>query len=1036
VLLLWSLTMPVRALAQDAAPPPESPPPPPPQQRLGSVQIEGQLNDSPKKLARFLALETEEPYGESEQERLTTDLEKLGYRATRIIVEHITAGPGHVNLRLVLEPVRVVRNVVVKGNWPLFDDEVIRHLTVRTGQRLPADAELRGFLDDEAENIRKYLANEGYFEAAVEVTPHQAEVLQWRRGLLRNRARPDWIDLVIRVHLGPSYKLAAVVATYDHPDAAAHMTEAHLLDIFTHILRFKVTQMREDARRAEQELHDAGFPAARVLPHFDFEHDADRRTHRVKLPVTVLVKRKVEVSFVGNHSLTDRELRDQLTIYASGAYDEVELAESARAIQREYQKRGYFEVQVSFRRSHTRRDNEDLEQVTYTISEGPELKVKKVEAVSDTDKPLSFAADELKDKADLETKPFPTLGSIGLGEGGYVTATQLSQDAERLANVYRGRGFPAPKVRTEVARDPAAFSALGAFGAEATGAAGDSRDLYVRFLVDEGRRELVDHVELSFVGPHLKSEIDVYKALTLGAGAAYTPQGEAADQQKVLDLYKTSGHPYVQIDATQSSWNKEHDRVVVRYIIDEGPAVKFGEILIRGNFKTRDFVIRRDLPFKPGDPFDYTKRELAERNLQMHGLFAAISVTPIGLNEGRNPVPILVTVQEHYLEGFGQLTLGVGGATDKIPDYLYVFGSYLWPNFLGLGSQLEIKGDYAWLAAFLGNPVSWGLSLRYTDLRIFGPGWRVDLTGSYRQEDTNRFGLITTYGASVALTRNLTQALRAVLRYDVYQAAISAGFLRLEGTNSTGPETAATPDNTLTTRIVTGLYWDRRVGADGLLNSLAPVKGWLLSGSVLYAHPNIVTNNPFVMFSGQAMGLLPFKIRGVTMTLLANARYDEGFPIGESALPLVERLFGGGDTTTRGYDTDMLKSEIIRYNPTPLGGNAAFRVVAEGGNLRLLNTVELQFPIAKSLFGMPWSGAIFWDVGAIANGFDQLRASDFRNAIGVTVLRILTPVGPLSLEYAYPLNQTVAEERWKTAPWYSHYPGRIHFNWGIPLSRL
>jgi outer membrane protein assembly factor BamA len=75
-------------------------------------------------------------------------------------------------------------------------------------------------------------------------------------------------------------------------------------------------------------------------------------------------------------------------------------------------------------------------------------------------------------------------------------------------------------------------------------------------------------------------------------------------------------------------------------------------------------------------------------------------------------------------------------------------------------------------------------------------------------------------------------------------------------------------------------------------------------------------------------------------------------------------------------------------------------------------------------------------VGAIANGLDQLRASDFRNSIGVTVLRILTPVGPLSLEYAYPLNQTLAEERWKTAPWYSHYPGRIHFNWGIPLSRL
>jgi outer membrane protein assembly complex protein YaeT len=1004
------------------------------QQHLGRVQLEGQLNDSPKKLARFLGLEADEPFGESEQERLGADLERLGYRATRTFLE--PAGAGHVNLRLVLEPVRVVRNVVVRGNWPLFDDEVIRHLTVRTGQRLPADAELRGFLDDQAETIRKYLANEGYFEATVELTPHEAQTIKSQRGRLRNLPRGDWVDLVIRVHLGSSYKLAAVVATYDHPEAAAHMSEVHLLELFTHILRFKVTQMRQDARKAEQELHDAGFPAARVLLHFDFEHDADRRTHRIRLPVTVLVKRKVEVAFVGNHSLTDRELRDQLTIYNAGAYDEVELGESARAIVREYQKRGYFEAQVSFRRSHTRRDGEDVEEVVYTIAEGPELKVREVSIVSDNDRPLSFAADELRDKAELSTKPFPTLGSIGLGEGGYVTATQLTQDADRLVNVYRARGFPAVKVHAEVARDPAAFSALGVFGAEVTGAGAATKDLYVRFLVDEGHRELVDHVELSFVGPHLKSEVDVYKALKLGAGAAYTEAAEVADKDKIVELYTSSGHPYVQVDPMGSSWNEAHDRVVLRYVIDEGPAVKFGEILIRGNFKTHDFVIRRDLPFKPGDPFDYAKLQVAERNLQLHGLFTSVSVKPVGLSEGRNPVPILVNVQEHYLEGFGQLTVGVGGATDKIPDFLYLFGSYLWPNFIGLGSQLELKGDYAWLAATLGNPVTWGVSARYTDLRIFGPGWRLDLTGSYRQEDTNRFGLITTYGASLAITRNLTLTLRAFVRYDIYQAAINAGTLRLEGSGTSGPDTAATPDNSLTTRAVTGILWDRRKGADGTFNSLAPVKGWMLSGSVAYAHPNWFTNNPFVMFSGQAIGLLPFKIRGVTMTLIANARYDEGFPIGQSALPLVERLFAGGDTTTRGYDTDMLKSEIVRYNANPLGNYSAFRAVAEGGNMRVLNTVELQFPIAKSLLGMPWVGALFWDVGAIANGPDQLRWSDFRHSIGVTILRILTPVGPLSLEYGYPLNPTLAEQHWKTAPWFNHYPGHIHFNWGIPLSRL
>jgi outer membrane protein assembly complex protein YaeT len=1005
--------------------------PPDASQRLAAVQIEGRLNDPPQRLVRFLGLTVGAPFGEQDQERVGADLERLGYRALRMFVD--PAGPGRVSLRLVLEPVRVVRNVVVRGNWPLFDDEVIRHLTVRTGQRLPPDAELRAFLDEEADTIRKFLANEGYFEATVSITPHEAVVFTLPRGLARRVSKGDWIDLLIRVHLGPSYKLGSVAPTYDHPEAKKHLDEQRLYEIFNHWLRFKVTQMREDARAAEKELHDAGYPAARVLPRFDFAVDADRKSHRIRLPVTILVKRKVEVSFEGNHTMTDRELRAQLTLYSAGAYDDVELAESAKAIQREYQKRGYFEAAVTYRRSHLKRDGEDIEAVVYTVDEGPELKVRRVEIVGENGRPLGFAADELRDKASLETRPFPPFGSIGLGEGGYVTATQLSQDAERLVALYRARGFPAARVRTEVARDPAAFDALGAFGVEVTGGAA-SRDLFVRFIVDEGRRELVDHVELEFAGAHVKSELDVYKALTLGAGVPYTDAGETGDLGRLRDLYKASGHPYVRIDPTGSTWNAAHDRVVLRYTIDEGPAVKFGEILIRGNFKTSDFVIRRDLPFKTGDPFDYAKREQAERNLQTHALFNAVSVTPVGLNEGRDPVPILVQVQERYLQGYGALTLSLGAATDRLPDYLYAQLTYLWANMFGIGSQLELKGDYSWLAALRSDPVTWGLSARYTDLRVFGPGWRLDGTAFYRWEYTNAFGLINSYGGSLAISRSLTLALRAFVRYDLYLANLNVAFVRLDGSN----DTPAVSDNTVTTRAVAGLVWDRRVGADGLPNPLAAVKGWLLSASFGYAHKNWSTDNPFFLVDAQALALVPFKVRGHEFTLLGNLRYAEDFPTNESAVPLVERFFAGGDTTTRGYDTDMLKSEIVRSAPSPLGGNAGFRVVPEGGNLRFLSTVELQFPIARTFLGLPmqWSGAVFWDMGAIANGLDQLRPSDLRHSIGVTVLRILTPVGPLSVEYAYPLTQTLAEERWKTAPWFSHYPGRIHFNWGIPLSRL
>jgi len=67
--------------------------------------------------------------------------------------------------------------------------------------------------------------------------------------------------------------------------------------------------------------------------------------------------------------------------------------------------------------------------------------------------------------------------------------------------------------------------------------------------------------------------------------------------------------------------------------------------------------------------------------------------------------------------------------------------------------------------------------------------------------------------------------------------------------------------------------------------------------------------------------------------------------------------------------------------------------------------------------------------------FALIQASDLKHSVGVALLRFITTFGTLSLDYAYPLTQTVAEERWKTNPWYTHYPGKFHLNWGIPLSR-
>ncbi|HWE31208.1 MAG TPA: hypothetical protein VHB97_24545, partial [Polyangia bacterium] len=135
---------------------------PAPTQRLAAIDLQGEIHENRERLLRFLGLTAGAPFGQEDQTRLDAELKALGYR--QLVTQIEPLGAGLVRLHLTIEPVRVVRNVVVRHNWPLFDDEIVRHLSLRTGQPLPADTELRERLEEEAEVVRKYLFNEGYFE--------------------------------------------------------------------------------------------------------------------------------------------------------------------------------------------------------------------------------------------------------------------------------------------------------------------------------------------------------------------------------------------------------------------------------------------------------------------------------------------------------------------------------------------------------------------------------------------------------------------------------------------------------------------------------------------------------------------------------------------------------------------------------------------------------------------------------------------------------------------------------------------------------
>jgi len=418
--------------------------------RVAAAEVLGRTLEKPEKLLAFLGLAPGAPVDDPKllQARVDEALAALGYFVLEERFESAAPGDGGLRVHLRVEPARVVRHVSVHGNWPVFDDEIRRRLTLRPGSRLPPAAELPALLQHEAERVKDFLVRDGYFDGDVDV-------------VVEPDGRPEWVNLDVLVHLGHWYRLTNIQVT-----GATVLGPSDFLKFFGSrkpwwLGRLRIEALRDDAHDAEVDYRERGYPAARVLPSFDPARDLDRRTGRTTLHVRVLEKARVEVRFVGNKHLPEKQLRDKLTLFTSGSYDEVELQESARELFRLYQSNGFLQARVDV----ARRRAGGVEDVTFTIDEGPELKVRAVEFVPEIGA-APLTADDKALRAVVATRPFPKLGAIGLGEGGFVTLLQLQQDAEKIVAWERARGFPDARARGELARDPAAFGRAGVLAAD------------------------------------------------------------------------------------------------------------------------------------------------------------------------------------------------------------------------------------------------------------------------------------------------------------------------------------------------------------------------------------------------------------------------------------------------------------------------------------------------------------------------------------------------------------------------------------------
>ncbi|MBA3396633.1 MAG: BamA/TamA family outer membrane protein [Deltaproteobacteria bacterium] len=963
----------------------------------------------------------------------------FGYHLTALGTRESAAGTIAV---VALQPLPIVRHIDVPNpSWSstrASGDEVRRRMRTRIGAYLPWRPDERACeLHREKIRIEEYLFDEGYFEA-------RATIVQKRSGA--------GITLKVKVRLGPAYETDIERITI--PDAETLAVSADKIrDTFRHkgcllgqyvcVLseaRFTRAQHQADVQRVAELFHKAGYPAVRVRSDFRPEQSIDRRTKTVRFSLTIDQRRRLDVVFEGHSaSVSTENLRKQLTFDEAASTDDVEASESARRIAAYLQSRGYFDARVTW----TRERFGVFDRLIYRIEQGKTRNVRTIEFVGH---PVLEEAELRETIGTKEVRFSRTL----FGSSTAATSELLANDVDRLADLYRRKGYRDARIRVSASTDPIALGSAALTAALVSAERGTG--LHVRFTIDAGLPTLLTQVivELDDHGdtirdaadralceqvlkdlaelykhPPLATPVSTGRCIGIATNLAFREDEAADTKDQIKNRMFERGRPRTEV-AYEPVVIGPH-RIAAKYHLTDLQALKMGKVVIRGNFRTRNWIIRNRLGLDEGEPL--TSDALAEgaRRLRNTGLFDSVNITMPDLETtSAGAVNAVIEVTERH-DHFAQVT-GETGYSSFNGTFVKAIPSI--KNLFGVGISLDLSATYGFDLVELPDLRTRQVAAEAT-LRI--PQWlttwspiefQTEVNAFHRRQETARFGLLRTTGATLVLSRTWerqrvgTRAARAItfgLHYDYRSRERNVDALRPIGADD---DDSQVPITTITGSAGPTFEWEQRTDRRGVLSPLAPEAGFRFDAQAAFASPYLLGQDTFIKVSAAGSKYWPLTD---SLVLRADLRYDQGFPLGGAALlPEVERFFAGGDSTVRGYDDERLATEVIQTGVPPLDNIEQIRILPAGGNIRVIGSVDAQVRIYKIL-----ASALFFDAGVIRNQWSAVEFEDIRPSIGMALARLVTPFGVFAFERAIPLRPKLGDD--PRGRWHISFAARAQF---------
>ena len=440
------------------------------------------------------------------------------------------------------------------------------------------------------------------------------------------------------------------------------------------------------------------------------------------LVLTYVVQAKprlTEVRFHGNTKYKEAKLKKKITSKVGEPLDERKLFTDSQEIQKMYQKAGYPRTEVKYVLNID--ENAGRGTATFEIKESPKVKILEVDFVG----AQAFKQKELR-KVIKTRKHWMFSWLTG---SGVLKDEQFEEDREKLGEFYQDHGYIDFEIKEVQFLNPT------------------PRTMVIRFIVYEGTRYKIGSVK--FIGNKLFSMAELTNGLrfvqavkggklkfgpnglSMDVGDNFTPKGLTKDTEAIEDFYGAKGY----IDVTPSSRNLIVVRMAntdtgtmdLEYNVEEGQKSYIEKIEIRGNTKTKDRVIRRELAVSPGETFDMVRIKLSKQRLEGLQYFEKVDTRPEA-TDVPNRKDLIVGVDE---KNTGNLTMGAGfSSVDALVGFAEVsqgnFDLFNPPTFTGAGQKFRLRvqlgterQDYLMSFVepwFLGRKLSLGVDVYYRDL--------------------------------------------------------------------------------------------------------------------------------------------------------------------------------------------------------------------------------------------------------------------------------------------------------------------------------